>query len=88
MHICLSNLTIIETDIGLSPGRHQAIILTNAGKLFIRPLGTNFNEILIEIHTFLFKKIHLKCRLEMATILSRPQCVNKNISFLFILLNL
>ena len=24
------------------------------------PLGTNFNEILIKIHTFSFKKMHLK----------------------------
>ena len=30
------------------PGR-QAVFLTNAGLLSIEPLGTNFNEILIEI---------------------------------------
>ena len=45
-----------------SPGRRQAIIWTNAGILLIWPLGTNFNEILIEIHTFSFKKMRLKCR--------------------------
>ena len=28
--------------------------------LLIGPLGTNFSEILIEIYTFSFKKIHLK----------------------------
>ena len=44
----------------MSPGRSQAIIWINAGKSFIRALGTNFNEILIEIHVFSFKKIHLK----------------------------
>ena len=59
-HICVSELTIIGSDNGLSPGRRQAIISTNAGLLFIGPLGTNFNEILIEIHTFSFKKMHLK----------------------------
>ena len=59
-HICVSNLTIIGSDNGLSPGRRQAIIWTNAGILLIGPLGTNFNEILIEIHTFSFKKMHLK----------------------------
>ena len=59
-HICVSKLTIIGSDNGLSPGRRQAIIWTNAGMLFIGSLGTNFNEILIEIHTFSFKKIHLK----------------------------
>ena len=29
----------------------------------IGPLGTNFSEILIEIHAFSFKKMYLKCRL-------------------------
>ena len=59
-HICVSKLTIIGSDNGLSPGRRQAIIWTNAGILLIRPLGTIFNEMLIEIHTFSFKKMHLK----------------------------
>ena len=45
-HICVGNLTIIDPDNGLSPGRRQAIIWTNAGLLLIGPLGTNFNEIL------------------------------------------
>ena len=35
---------------GLSPNRRQAIIWTNSGILLTEPLGTNFNEILIEIH--------------------------------------
>ena len=48
-HICVSDLTIIGSDNGLSPGRRQAIIRTNAGILLIRPLGTNFSEILIAI---------------------------------------
>ena len=59
-HICIGKLTIIGSDNGLSPGRHQAIIWTNAGILLIGPLVTNFSEILIEIHTFSFKKTHLK----------------------------
>ena len=59
-HICVGNLTIIGSDNGLSPGRRQAIIWTNVGILLIGPLGTNFSEMLIEIHTFSFKKIHLK----------------------------
>ena len=59
-HICVSNLTIIGSDNGLSPGRRQAITWTNVGILLIGPLGTNFSEMLIEIHTFLFKKILLK----------------------------
>ena len=59
-HICVSKLTIIGSDKGLSPGRCQAIIWSNAGILLIETLGTNYREILSEIHTFSFKKIHLK----------------------------
>ena len=59
-HICVGNLTIIGSDNGLSPGRHQAINWTNVGILLIGPLGTNFSEILIEINTFSFTKMHLK----------------------------
>ena len=59
-HICVSKLTIIGSDNGLSPDRRQAIIWTNAGILLIGPLGVNFNEILIKINTFPFKKMHLK----------------------------
>ena len=59
-HICVGKLTIIGSDNGLSPGRRQAIIKTNAGILSIGPLGTNLSEILIEMHTFLLIKIHLK----------------------------
>ena len=51
-YICVGKLTIIGSDNGLSPGRRQAIIWTNAGILLIRPLGTNFSEISIEIQTF------------------------------------
>ena len=58
--ICVNKLTILGSDNGLSPGRRQAIIWTNAGILLTRPLGTNFSEILIEIQTFSFKKMHLK----------------------------
>ena len=59
-HKCVDNLTILGSDNCLSPGRSQAIILINVGILLIGPLGTNFSEILIEIHTFSFKKLHLK----------------------------
>ena len=48
-HIWINKLTIIGSINGLSPGRRQAIIWTNAGILLIGPLGTNFSEILIEI---------------------------------------
>ena len=59
-HICFSEPTSIGSDNGLSPGRRQAIIWTNAGILLIGPLGTNLSDILIQIQTFSFKKMHLK----------------------------
>ena len=59
-HIYDGKLTIIGSDNGLSPGRRQTIIWTNAGILLIGPLGTNYSEILIEIQTFSLKKIRLK----------------------------
>ena len=59
--ICVGKqLAIIGSNNGFSPGRHQAIIWTNAGILLIGTLGTNFSEVFIKIHTFPFKKMHLK----------------------------
>ena len=58
-HICVSYLTSIGSDNGLSPGRRQAIIWTNAGILLIRSLVRKLSEISIEI-TFSLKKMHLK----------------------------
>ena len=51
-HICVTKLTIIGSDNGLVP--------TSAGILLIRTLETNFSEILGKIHSFSFKKMHLK----------------------------
>ena len=59
-HICVSKLTIISLDNGLSPSRRLFIIWTSAGILLIRTLGTNFNEILGEINSFSFSKMLLK----------------------------
>ena len=70
-HINIGNLTITGSDNGLSPGRRPAIIWTNDEILLNGPLGTNFSEILIEIDTFSFNKMHLK----VPSILCRPQCV-------------
>ena len=43
-----------------NPRISMTSVKTNAGILFIGPLGTNFSEILIEIQIFSFKKMHLK----------------------------
>ena len=59
-HICIAKLTIFGSDTGLSPGWQEAMIWKNAGILLIGPLGTNFSEISIKIHTFSLKKMHLK----------------------------
>ena len=44
-HICVGNLTIVGSDNGLSPGRRQAIIWTNAGILLIGFWGTDLSDI-------------------------------------------
>ena len=59
-HIYVSNLNVIGIGNGLSTGQHQAIIRTSVGILPIWSLGTNDNEVLIEIHTFSFTKKLLK----------------------------
>ena len=74
-HICVSKLTILVSDNGLSPSRCQAIIWTNAGILLIGPLGTNFSEIAIEIDIFSFKKMHLK----MSSGNWQPSCLGLNV---------
>ena len=60
MHIYVSKLTVIISDNGLLPDWCQAIIRSSAGILLIGPFGTNFNEILIKIQQFSFKKMCLK----------------------------
>ena len=78
-HICVSDLTSIGSDNGLSPGRRQAIIKNNAGILLIRPLGTNFSEFFVEILIFSFKKMRLK----VSSAKRRPFCLGLNeLSFL------
>ena len=75
MQICVDNLTIIGSDNGLSPGRRQSIIRTNAWILLIGPLGTHFSEMLIGIQTFSFKRIYLK----MSFAKRRPFCLGLNV---------
>ena len=77
-HICVGKLTIIGSDNGLSPGRRQANIWTNAGLLLIGPWGTNFSDISNEIHiSSSIQENAFECVVcEMAAILSLPQCFN------------
>ena len=73
-HICVGKLSSIGSDNGLSPGRRQAIIWTNAGILLIGLLGTNFNDILIGIQIFSIKEMQLK----MSSAKWRPFCLSIN----------
>ena len=86
-HICVGNLTIIGSDNGLSPGRRQAIIWTNDGILSIRPVGTNFSDILAEINNiFIQENVFKSVVCDMAAInflgtgaiIWLPQCKGSN----------
>ena len=81
-HLCNSlrpgdayRLTFTGSDNGLSPGRRQAIIWTNAGILLIGPLARNFSENSID-NIFIHENAIESVVCEMAVILPRPQCVN------------
>ena len=79
-HICISELTIIGSDNGLSPRRRQTIIWNNVNWTLRNKLQWNFNR---NSNIFIQENAleHVVC--EMASILSRPQCVNVgNIGFL------
>ena len=71
--ICVGKLPIIGSDNGLSPGRRQAIIWTNAGILLIGILGTtqwNLNR----NPCFHSKTVFQIFDRRLAAILPRPQC--------------
>ena len=68
-YICVSKLTIIGLYNGLLLGRR-----TNARILLFGPLGTNFSEILIEMHTYTFRKMPL----QMSLAICRPFCLDLN----------
>ena len=78
-HICVSKLTNIGSNNGLSPGQRQAIIWTNAGILLIVSFRTHFREILINIYIFSFKKMHLK----MSSGKWQPFCVGLDVLMRF-----
>ena len=77
------NLISIGSDNGLSFIRRQAIIWTSAEQLLIGPLGTNFNEILINQNTKLFiqDNAYEKIVCDMTAILSRGRWVNHVLVF-------
>ena len=74
-HACVSKLTIICSDNGLSPARRQASIWTNAVVLLIGTLGTNISALLSEIQTFSYKKVYCK----MSSEKWQPFCLDINV---------
>ena len=74
-HTCVSKIIIIGSDNSLLPGRHQAIIWTNVGILWIGPLGTNFSKIFMWIWKLSFKKMHLK----ISSVKCQPLCLGLNV---------
>ena len=75
LYMCVSKVTIIGSDNGLSPCRHQTIIWTNAVILLIATLGTDFHVTVIENCTLMFKKMHLK----LSSGDWRPFCLGLNV---------
>ena len=61
---CVNKLSIISSNNGLSHGRRQAIIWTNARILLIGPLGTKFNDIYSKFIHFHSRRYFWKYRLE------------------------
>ena len=76
-HICVSKLTIIASDNGLSPYRRQAINWTSVGILLIGPVRTSFIEIFIK-NSYIFIEENeseiVVCKI--VAILSLPPCFN------------
>ena len=75
-HICVGKLDTIGSYNGLSHDRYQAITWPNDDVLSIRPLRTNFSEILFAIQTFTLRKKRLKLlSTKLVAILFWSQCV-------------
>ena len=74
-HICVCNLTIIDSDNGLSPFFFIIIWIKNDGLLLIGPLGTYFSKIWIKIQQFSLRKIHLN----MSSGKCRPSCLGLSV---------
>ena len=73
-HICVSELTIIGSDNGYSPVLAPSHYLNQCWNIINSTPIKKFSQILIEIHTFSFKKMHLK----MSSGKWRPFCLGLN----------
>ena len=75
IHKCVSKLTIIGSDNGLSPGRRQAISWTNAGISLIVPSGKNSP---LNLHRNSYISIQ-KMQLKMSSPERRQFCLGPNV---------
>ena len=76
MHICVSKLTIIGSDNGLSPGWLQAIIWTNTAILLIGPLVNKLQwNLKAKLMHFHWRKMHFK----KSSAKWRAFCFNPNV---------
>ena len=76
MHICISKLTIIDSDNGLLPGRCQAIIWNQWWNVVNFNLRNKFQwNLKWNSHIFIHKNAFENALCEMAIILPRTQCV-------------
>ena len=81
-HIFVNKLTTSGSVNGFAPERRQTILWTNDGILLIGPLETNLSEIFYRNSNIFIQENALEnvvC--EMASILSRPQCVKEIIIY-------
>ena len=77
LSLAFSKLTFIGLVIGLSPGRRQAIVWTNTGILLIRLLRDLHWNINRYSHIFIQDNLFENVVGEMASIIPRPQYVNR-----------
>ena len=75
MHICIDNLTINASENLLVTWLALSHYLNQCWNTINWTQGTNFSEIVIEIHTFSFKKTHLK----MSSSKWSPFCLGLNV---------
>ena len=74
-HICISKLTTINSDNGLSPGRHQVIIWANARWNIVNSNFRNKLQWNLKRNSYIFTKKYI----EKNTLKWRPLCLGLNV---------
>ena len=80
MHICISKLTIISSDNGLAPGRHQALCVNQWCNIVNWSLGNKLQWNLDgNLYIFIQENAFENVVWKMSAILSWPQCVKDQV---------